>query len=351
MDRIRQALQRGLEQGAYTAAAYCVGTIGKTLSEGAMGTLGIGRGPAGADTLFDLASVTKPIVALAFMRLLEQGTVCLDDTAGRFLPLMQGHPKGQIPMHALLTHTSDIHGQVQLYRTCRTKEELLAGILYTPPRDLARPSVEYSSQGFILLGEVIEKAAGMPLEEAMRMLVLDPLAMRETVYNPPPSLHGRIASTEDCPWRGRVVTGQVHDENAVVMGGVCGHAGLFAPVGDLQKLCRAMLTGTAPDGARFLLGATIDLMTRNHTAGLNLARGLGWQGKDPYASPAGDLFSARSYGHTGFTGTSLWMDPERGLYAVLLTNRVHPSRASDEIQHVRHVFHNLAVLAYEQAMD
>ncbi len=351
MNRIDLLLQEGVRRGVFSCATYSVGTAKGEMLTGHMGTLGIGRGKAGPDALFDLASVTKPMVAVAFMKLFEQGAVCLDDTIDRFLPMFAGYPKGKIPMHALLTHTSAIHGQVQLYRTCRSKEEMLLGVLHMPPRDLTVPSVEYSSQGFMVIGEIVEKITGMPLDEAMRALVFDPLCMRDTLFNPPEALHSRVASTEDCPWRGHMITGEVHDENAVVMGGICGHAGLFAPAADVAKLCRAMLTGLAPSGARYLMPATIALMTRNHTKGLNLARGLGWQGKDPHGSPAGDLLSDASYGHTGFTGTSLWMDPSRDLYAVLLTNRVHPSRAGDEIVHIRHVFHNLAALCRDEQLE
>ena len=344
MKELQKLIEQGAETGAYSCAAYEIGTSAGSLARGYAGRLGIGRGEASQETLYELASVTKPIVAVGFMRLLEQGRICLDDTVDRFLPAYRGYPKGSVSMYALLTHTSTVHGQVQLYHTCHSKEDMLLAVRSMPPRSLTPLSVEYSSQGFMLIGEAVAAAAGMPLDQALATLVLEPLEMRNTCFNPPEALHARIASTEDCPWRGRMVVGQVHDENAVVMGGVAGHAGLFSDTQDLAKLCRAMLTGLAPDGARFLQPATLALMTRCHTAGLNLARGLGWQMKDPQGSPAGDLFSAASFGHTGFTGTSLWMDPTRDLYAVLLTNRVHPSRESNEIQHIRHVFHNLSAL-------
>jgi CubicO group peptidase (beta-lactamase class C family) len=134
------------------------------------------------------------------------------------------------------------------------------------------------------------------------------------------------------------VQGEVHDENAAVLGGVCGHAGLFSTAKDMAVLCKALLSGT------LLHPATLYQMTRNWTAGLNLARGLGWQKKDPDASPAGDIFTDASYGHTGFTGTSLWLDPELNCFAVLLTNRIHPSREGEGIHHVRRIFHNVAAL-------
>jgi CubicO group peptidase (beta-lactamase class C family) len=291
--------------------------------------------------------VTKPLVALGLMRLLERGALCLDDPVERFLPQFQGHVYGGVTMHEILTHTSALQGPADLYRTCLTKQALIDGIYYMPPRSVSPRTVEYSSLGFILLGEIIAGLVGEGLAEAMQALVFDPLGMADTGYNPPEALHARIASTEDCRWRGHMVIGEVHDENAVVLGGACGHAGLFSTAQDLAKICRMMLDGRDAQGGVFLTEATRALMRKNHTAGLNHARGLGWQGKDAQLSPAGDLFSERSFGHTGYTGTSLWIDPERGGYAVLLTNRVHPTRNSSEIVLVRHVFHNLAVLAME----
>ena len=172
--------------------------------------------------------------------------------------------------------------------------------------------------------------------------------MKNTMFNPPESFYSNIASTENCKWRNKTIIGQVHDENAVILGGVCGHAGLFSNVEDLGKLCKAMLTGKDAYGNSFLKSQTIELMTKNHTKGLNLSRGLGWQAKDKHNSPCGDLFSESSFGHTGFTGTSIWIDPKKNLYAVLLTNRVHPTREGDEIKRTRQIFHNLVVLNYDK---
>jgi CubicO group peptidase (beta-lactamase class C family) len=207
--------------------------------------------------------------------------------------------------------------------------------------------VMYSSQGMIVLGCIIEKIWRQPLDVILKEQVFEPLGMGMTMFNPPERLFGNIASTEFCPWRNRMVIGEVHDENAVVLGGVCGHAGLFSNIADLSKLCVAMLTGKTPSGRSFLSPSVIRLMTRNHTADLNLARGLGWQAKDRHNSPAGDLFSDVSYGHTGFTGTSVWIDPTRDLYAVLLTNRVHPTRENEQIVTIRRKFPNLAVIRSE----
>jgi CubicO group peptidase (beta-lactamase class C family) len=168
--------------------------------------------------------------------------------------------------------------------------------------------------------------------------------MEDTAYLPPPEELDRIAPTEDCPWRGRVIRGQVHDENAAVMGGVSGNAGIFSSVRDMARLAEAVLDSLEGRGP-FLRRPTARMMTANATPGGGENRGLGWMLKGP-GSAAGDLMSERSFGHTGFTGTSLWIDPERRCYAVLLSNRIHPRRDNGGIFRARHIFHNLVILHY-----
>ncbi|MGP4092830.1 serine hydrolase, partial [Streptomyces sp. KR55] len=159
-----------------------------------------------------------------------------------------------------------------------------------------------------------------------------------TFFRPGAQWRVRAVATEDCPWRGRLVVGEVHDENAAVLGGVGGHAGLFSTLSDMELLGAALAAG----GRGLLSPDTFTQMTAAHTDGLALRRSLAWQGRDPVGSPVGDAFGPDSYGHTGFTGTSLWVDPATGHYAVLLTNRVHPTRAGDGIAGVRRAFHDAA---------
>ena len=348
MDKIQSFLQRSREQKVFSGAVYEAGTLERVLAQGTVGTLAWDGGPVTRDSLWDLASVTKVIVTVGAMRLFDAGEFCLDDSIAHFLPEYAGTDKAEITIFDLLTHTSGIPGQQPMYKTISTREGMLEGIRKLPLRASRGAEVAYTSQGFIVLGTILEKIYGKPLDELLSQEVFRPLSMDSTLFNPGKELLEKIAATEDCPWRGHIVRGQVHDENAVVLGGVCGHAGLFGCVRDLAILCKMMLSEGSVNGLRYLSPSTVRLFATNHTAHLNLARGLGWQAKDLHNSPAGDLYSPSTFGHTGFTGTSLWMDPVRGLYAVLLTNRVHPSREGEEIRRVRSIFHNLAVIQQDR---
>ena len=204
----------------------------------------------------------------------------------------------------------------------------------------------YSDLGLILLGSILERLGGAPLEELARRRVFEPLGMKDTRYRPSVTLRPRIAPTERDPWRGRVLVGEVHDENAFALEGVAPHAGLFSTAGDLSRFAQALLNGGILDGQRVVSEATVDLFTRR-AGQKGSTRALGWDTptdetgqrsstpRQPGYSTAGSLFSPRSFGHTGFTGTSLWMDPERELFVILLTNRVHPTRENRAIGAIR----------------
>jgi CubicO group peptidase (beta-lactamase class C family) len=332
-------LAEALDRKEFSAAAWSYGTADGVADSGTMGTLSWGGPAAGADTLWDLASVTKPIVGLAVMSLVDNGTLVLDDTVGDWLPDFRDSDKSPLTIRQLLTHTSGIPGQIPLYRWCATAADLVAAIRYVPLAFRPDTNVVYSSQGFIVLGRIAEAAAGTPLADLVAERVTVPAGMPDTRFCLPPDQRERAAATEDCPWRGRVVQGTVHDENAEVLGGVAGHAGLFATLADITALGRTLCAG-AP---ALLSPAAHETMIRPATDHLPLRRSLAWQGRDETGCPAGDLLGARAYGHTGFTGTSLWVDPDRGCYAALLTNRVHPSRTGTGFARVRKAFHNSAI--------
>ena len=344
MGPIKTFINRSAEEGAFPGAVWIIGNQREILEQGTAGVLGQGLGPVKPDTIYDLASLTKIIVAIALMRQLEEGLISMEDTLSYFFPSCKNSPKENVTVFSLLTHTSPIPALSNFYRRCTLREELLEAIRQGPARTDSPERVEYTCEGFILLGEILSIIDGEKLDAVLRRRVLEPLNMNDTCFNPPVNVMDRIAPTEYCPWRGRLVRGQVHDENAVIMGGVSGNAGLFSTAADLAKAARVFLDSPAR-GEPFLRRASIRLMTSNHTAGKGQNRGIGWMLACP-GSAAGDLMSSRSFGHTGFTGTSLWIDPVRGIYGVLLSNRIHPRRDNDGIFRVRRIFHNLMILQY-----
>lgn len=328
-------LAKAREDKVFSAAAWSVGTADGVLDRGLLGTTAWDGPPVRADSVWDLASVTKPITGLAVLALADRGVLDIDARLTEYLPAWR--EKGGITVRQLLTHTSGLPGGTPLYREHRTREALLDAIRFGPLRTAPGARVEYSSQGFIVLGLIAEAVGGTPLDRLVAELVTAPAGMTGTGFSP--AEPARAVATEYCPWRGQVVRGQVHDENAVVLGGICGHAGLFGTLADLETLGRVLVAGAAP----LLEPRTHEEAISWQTRGLNLRRGLAWQGLDVPGSPVGTALGRRSYGHTGFTGTSLFVDPDAGRYFVLLTNRVHPARTGTGIERVRREFHAAAV--------
>ena len=349
MTKIQKYLARCVEEGVFPGASWVIGNAAGVLEQGSTGLLGKGLNPVGEHTLYDLASLTKIFTALALMKQLEEGLIRLEDSVDYFLPSYKNCPLGETTIFALMTHTAPFPKGTHLYLHVKTREELLEAIRSSGLRSDSPARVVYTCEAFILLGEIVSAVDAAGLDELIRRRVLTPLGMERTFFNPPASLMESIAPTEYCPLRGRLIRGEVHDENAGIMGGVSGNAGLFSSAAEMKRLAAAMLASLEEKNSlqtgSFLQRASAELMIRNHTPGRGENRGLGWMIAGP-GSSAGDLLSPRSFGHTGFTGTSLWIDPERKLYALLLSNRIHPRRDNPGIFRTRHIFHNLAVLEY-----
>jgi CubicO group peptidase (beta-lactamase class C family) len=320
-----------------------------------------GAAEVGRDTLYDLASLTKVIVTTTLaMQLVDEGRLALDASASSYLPEFRGSGKERVTVRQLLTHTGGLRGWAPLYAEAFSRAELVARVMAMDLEGEPGTRCVYSDLGFVLLGEILERLAGASLDSVARARVLDPLEMWDTRYCPAPELRPRIAPTERDHWRGRLLHGEVHDENAFAMGGVAPHAGLFGTAGDLGRLARMLLAGGTHEGRRLVSSATVALFTRRVEIP-GVTRALGWDtptdgvtarssvpGRPGYSS-AGSLLSPRSFGHTGFTGTSLWIDPERELYVVLLSNRVHPSRENDRIREVRARLADAAAEAWDRA--
>lgn len=324
-------------QGAFPGGVLAVGYRGALVHLQPFGRLTYDRNaPAvSTDTIYDLASLTKVVVTTTLaMILVDEGLLELDRPVEEFLPRFVGSGKEAVTVRHLLSHASGLDWWAPLYQELAGKEAYVERIqvmdlVYEPgSRSL------YSDLGLILLGEILERVAGEPLDQAARRLIFAPLSMEDTLFRPPASLHKRIAPTEDDPWRGRVLRGEVHDENAFALGGVAPHAGLFSTAGDLARFAQMILNGGVYAHHRLLSRRTVELFTRPSGV-FDSTRALGWDTKSPQGSSAGELFSPLSFGHTGFTGTSLWIDPDRELFVILLTNRVHPTRDNNLIRKVR----------------
>jgi CubicO group peptidase (beta-lactamase class C family) len=244
----------------------------------------------------------------------------------------------------LLTHTSGLPAHREYFKTVSTRRDLVMCAAAEPLENEPGAKSLYSDIGFILLGEILERLMGQRLDEAARQRIFSPLGMAATMFNPSAELRARIAPTEnDAEFRKRLVHGEVHDENCLVMGGTSGHAGMFSTGGDLAIFCQMMLNGGLYAHRRLLKRATVARFTAADSLAAN-TRTLGWN-VPTTPSASGQYFSPRSYGHNGFTGTSMWVDPDKELFVVLLTNRVNPTRQNDKIQRVRPAAHDAVVEA------
>ncbi len=286
------------------------------------------------DTIYDLASLTKVVGTTTLaMVLVDEGTLRLTTPVSHWIPEFHGGTRDQVTVAHLLTHSAGFDWWAPLYKQISGAPAYLLRIATLPLVHAPGTVSVYSDLGIILLGTVLERAGGAPLDVQIRTRVTGPLGMTETGYRPDAARRPRIAPTEQDPWRGRLLQGEVHDENAHALGGVAAHAGLFGTAPDLVRFARMMLGCGVLDGTRLVESATVDLFTRRSDVP-GSSRALGWDTSSGVSS-SGDLMSARAYGHTGFTGTSLWIDPVSQVYVLLLTNRVHPDRSNDEIRAVR----------------
>ena len=288
---------------------------------------------ANDSTIYDMASLTKVIATTtAAMMMEEEGKLDLDSTVVHYLPEFNAPDKASITIRMLLLHTSGMRQNQFLYRDMKGRAPYLAAINAKPVVTPPGKEYTYSDWNMIVLQLVLERLSGKTLDALVAERVFGPLGMHDTMFNPPDSLKPRIAPTEIQEFRGGQVWGVVHDENAWALGGVAGHAGLFSSARDLGVFVQMLLNGGEYNGVRILRPETIARWTARQLK--DQSRALGW---DTPSSPssAGRYFSMRSFGHTGFTGTSIWADPEKQLFVVLLTNRVDPSRDNTKVGPLR----------------
>jgi CubicO group peptidase (beta-lactamase class C family) len=323
---IDRVVQRGITAGGYPGAAVVVGRKGAAVWEKGFGKLGwTSDSPAvEADrSIYDLASLTKVVgTTTAAMILFDEGKLDLDAKVTHYLPRFSGGYKDSVTVRQLLMHRGGLPAGRDLWRHAHTPEEAKQLIFEVPLEYRPGTGFVYSDLGADLLGMVIEQIADEGLDTFLTRRVFAPLGMNDTEFRPADSLAYRIAPTEVSPPRGYPLRGEVHDENAYALGGVAGHAGLFGTASDLAVFAQMMLNLGTYDGVRIVSDSTVRLFTAR-AAG---TRALGWEvGEGQHG--AGKYFGEHAYGHTGFTGTSLWIDPDREMFVVLLTNRVHAARA------------------------
>ncbi|MBI2894344.1 MAG: beta-lactamase family protein [Deltaproteobacteria bacterium] len=288
--------------------------------------------------LYDIASLTKVFVATVLHRLRARGSLDLDASLGRLWPDLAGLPVAAESVRALLSHRSGLPAWLPLYATAAGRDVVMAAA--RAPTDGPRPT--YSDLGFILLGALCERISGCDLPDLLSVEVLDPLGLPSVRYGPvrPDETH----PTGHCVFRDRPIVGEVNDENAAAMGGISGHAGLFARVEDVCRLGSAWLSSIEDRGGPL----PADLAREATTSVEPGAHALGWDTTRPEGSSAGSLMGPRTFGHLGFTGCSLWVDPDARVSIALLTNRVHPTRDNLAIRAFRPAFHDTVMRAVLQ---
>src|SRR5262245_34193423 len=289
------------------------------------------------DTIFDLASLTKVVATTtSVMKLIEEGRIRLNDPVSQFVPDFGKYNKTGITIRHLLTHTSGLRPDLELEVEFHGADEAIRRAVEEVPTAAPGERFVYSDINFFVLGDIVRRVGGERLDRYAKAQIFDPLGMKDTAFLPPESWRPRIAPTEACgerewPCTGHVfLRGVVHDPTARRMDGVAGHAGLFSTAADLSRFCRMLLNGGRLDGAQILSPLTVQRMTAPSTPGMKEVRGLGWDIDTTYSSNRGDLFPAGpTFGHTGFTGTSLWLEPATKSYVIFLSNRVHPDGKGD----------------------
>jgi len=331
-------LKAGLDDGAFPSAAAAVGIKDELLAASWVGNTSIENGtPVNEYTRYDMASLTKILApTMIALRAIEDGLLTLDDTVGRFFDAPSD--KRDITVRMLMTHTSGITPAFDLSREASGPDGAVRAILDHPldgtPGDMPR----YSCMGYILFAKMLEKLSGKPLNILADETVFRPLGTKNTGYLPEGD---NIAATEADKHTGKIIQGIVHDENARFMGGVSGNAGVFSDLEDMIRFTEMLAMG----GNGFISNRTLTVAIRNRTPGFDVHRGLGFHLGGTTQNYLGDLFPPESFGDTGFTGTSIAVDPTTGLYAILLTNRVHPTRENLKLMRFRRAFHNAVYAA------
>jgi CubicO group peptidase (beta-lactamase class C family) len=340
-------VEQGIVKGYFPGAVAAVGHKGGTYKIEHYGNrcLISDKLPLERETVFDMASLTKVVATnTLFMIFLDKGLVSVFDRVSQYVEYFKGEERESITLFNLLTHTAGLPAFGPLHKLCKDFEDAVKFI--SNEKLIYKPGtrVVYSDYGFILLKYILEKIGQDTLDNLCRRYVFEPLDMESTCFNPKCS---NIAATEIDAETGDTLIGICHDENGRYFNGVSGHAGLFSNVDDMTKFASMLINEGSYKGRQLISKATFKAMIQNYTEGLEENRAWGWTVKGKILSSGGDIISPKAFGHTGFTGTSIWTDIENDIYVVLLTNRVHPTRENNSIIRFRRLFHNAVLAAVE----
>ncbi|MEO8398328.1 MAG: serine hydrolase [Ignavibacteriaceae bacterium] len=354
-EKVDKAIDEAIKDSAFPGAVVLISKDGKIVYQNAYGhfTYDENSSSMKLNTIFDLASVSKVVsTTTCTMICYDRNLFKLEDKVSKYIPEFAKNGKENVTIRNLLEHNSGLRPDVisyKVYANSPNPEKDILNEIYSDTLIYQTGTkMVYSDLGMITMAKIIEKVTGETLDNFAQKEIFEPLGMKSTMYNPPDSLKNKIAPTElDNYFRNRQLQGEVHDETSFLMGGVAGHAGLFSKVGDLAKFLQMILQKGNYNGKQIIKPEIVELFTKRQSE-LN-TRGLGWDTKSPEGySSAGNLFNVLSYGHTGYTGTSVWTDPTRNLFVILLTNRVYPTRKNGKISGARVKVHDAVIESIEK---
>ena len=347
--QVDKVINNGIKDNAFPGGVVLVWKDGNIIYEKAYGNFTYDKSSpkVNINTLYDLASVTKVVATTtATMICYDRNLFSLDDKVVKYIPEFGVNGKENITIKNLLLHNSGLIAWKKFYEKDLKYDDVIKEIYSSELEYKTGEKTVYSDLGIITLGKIIEKVSGKSLDIFCKDEIFDPLKMNSTFFNPNDSLKKLCAPTEiDNYWRMKTLQGDVHDETSAMLNGVAGHAGLFSTANDIAKLMSVLLNKGKLNQKQFIKQSTIELFTKRYSE--ESTRALGWDTKSESGSSAGEYFSINSFGHTGYTGTSIWADPERNLFVIFLTNRVYPTRENTKIQKVRPQLHNAVIKSIE----
>jgi len=347
--QVDEIIQSAIRDSAFPGAVVLVSEEGKIIYEKAFGHLTYNDTSAAVtkNTIYDIASLTKVIATTtAAMICYDKNLFSLDDPVAKYIPKFSQNRKEKVTINNLLLHNSGLPAFKRFYESYSSADEITSDIYKTPLKYETGSKTVYSDLGFITLAKIVEQVTGKRFEDFCNEEIFIPLQMNSTFFNPAESVIHNIAPTEyDNYWRNKLIWGEVHDETASLLNGVAGHAGLFSTAKDVSNLLQLLLNDGTFNGHQIIKPATVKLFTTRYSD--KSTRALGWNTKSEENSSAGNLFDLTSFGHTGFTGTSAWVDPTKDIFIVFLTNRIYPARKNKKLYKVRPVLHDAVINALD----